>query len=326
MKILFMTLARQNLNELPLGEVSDYMSDLLFHGLRSLHGDDVVDFPRKNHLYKDYQKDISQLWGRGFSYSKLLDSSFSYIDYPNKELIDGCDLVVMSVHHTVHKCPDIINFQLDHLRKNYHGRIAVVDGHDLTDGYNFAFAYTPYIFKREIVDDYSPFLPISFGIPKEKIRTDLAEKKKVLSSLLPADHSHPNRKTHSYNTEQEYYDEYAQSYFALTCKKGGWDCMRHYEIMANGCIPLFADVEDCPKNTLTTLPKECLTEAKKLSFMDLPALTFTKNEITDANYVRYNPENDWTQLGEELCEDYLDYCRAFCTTEAMAESFLERIK
>jgi hypothetical protein len=41
--------------------------------------------------------------------------------------------------------------------------------------------------------------------------------------------------------------------------------MRHYEILANNCIPYFTDLEDCPKQTLTNLPKELLLEAKELA-------------------------------------------------------------
>jgi hypothetical protein len=47
-----------------------------------------------------------------------------------------------------------------------------------------------------------------------------------------------------YNTEEEYYNEYKKSYFAITTKKCGWDCMRHYEILANGCIPYFLNIEN----------------------------------------------------------------------------------
>ena len=61
-------------------------------------------------------------------------------------------------------------------------------------------------------------------------------------------------------TEEEYYKEYASSVAAYTYKKGGWDCMRHYEILMNGCIPLFYGIESCPKNTLTTLPKKLLSD------------------------------------------------------------------
>jgi hypothetical protein len=48
-------------------------------------------------------------------------------------------------------------------------------------------------------------------------------------------------------------------------KKAGWDCMRHYEILGNNCIPYFVGLEDCPKNTLANLPKELLLEAKDLA-------------------------------------------------------------
>ena len=51
---------------------------------------------------------------------------------------------------------------------------------------------------------------------------------------------------------------YSNSIFAITNKKLGWDCLRHYEILMNGCIPLFLNIEDCPKLTLTTLPKDRL--------------------------------------------------------------------
>ena len=39
-------------------------------------------------------------------------------------------------------------------------------------------------------------------------------------------------------------------------KKNGWDCLRHYEILANGSIPLFIKLDDCPNNTLTSFPKK----------------------------------------------------------------------
>ena len=51
-----------------------------------------------------------------------------------------------------------------------------------------------------------------------------------------------------------YYEQYNNSYFAYTCKKGGWDCMRHYEIIAAGCLPVFKDFDMCPKYVLTTWP------------------------------------------------------------------------
>jgi len=79
-------------------------------------------------------------------------------------------------------------------------------------------------------------------------------------------------------------------------KKAGWDCMRHYEILANNCIPYFIDLEDCPNYTLTNLPKELLLEAKELAnnfeeqkyFSILKELfNYTKNNLTTKQLAQY---------------------------------------
>lgn len=67
-------------------------------------------------------------------------------------------------------------------------------------------------------------------------------------------------------------------------KKMGWDCLRHYEIMMNGCVPLFKDLENSSDLTLTTLPKK---EIIKMSQYNEPniefneyILNYTKNNLT----------------------------------------------
>ena len=80
-----------------------------------------------------------------------------------------------------------------------------------------------------------------------------------MSSLIPGD-----TKTYIYNNETDYYNEYKQSFFAITKKKGGWDCMRHYEILANGTIPYFLNIEACPPNTMALLPKDLIMEGNLL--------------------------------------------------------------
>jgi len=87
---------------------------------------------------------------------------------------------------------------------------------------------------------------------------DLGKKKYVVSPLIPGDKS-------SYlfgsGEEAKYYDMYRRSMFAITQKKGGWDCLRHYEILAAGCIPIFEDLDKCPEDTLDSFPKSILKEA-----------------------------------------------------------------
>jgi hypothetical protein len=79
-------------------------------------------------------------------------------------------------------------------------------------------------------------------------------------------------------------------------KKAGWDCMRHYEILGNYCIPYFIGLEDCPKNTLANLPKELLLEGRELAnnfdsqkyFIILDEIfNYTKENLTTKNIANY---------------------------------------
>ena len=92
--------------------------------------------------------------------------------------------------------------------------------------------------------------PIQFAIPESKIVNKIPEKSSDFAFLVPG-----KLDTYIYNTESDYYRDYQKSYFALTCKKGGWDCLRHYEILANGCIPYFTDLDQCHPKTMLFFPK-----------------------------------------------------------------------
>ena len=47
-----------------------------------------------------------------------------------------------------------------------------------------------------------------------------------------------------------------KKYFWHHYKKAGWDCYRHYELLMNGCLPFFLDINDCPELTCRSLPKK----------------------------------------------------------------------
>lgn len=143
---------------------------------------------------------------------------------------------------------------------------------------------------------------ITFSIPKDKLCKINPIKTKVLSNLIPGDIS-----TYIYNTEKDYYNEYKTSYFAITRKKAGWDCMRHYEILANKCIPYFIDIEQCPKDKLTLLPKDLLIEANRL-------YEKFRTDITNTDI------NEYHILQKKLFE----YTREHLTTDKIAEYILEK--
>ncbi len=322
MNILYLTLSSNNVHPIQL---ADYMSDLLWHGLRELYGETVVEIPEKLHMYKPYpEKD--RLWGRGFSYSEMLDrTDVDRTDIENKIRSGFFKLVVLSVHHTIHTQPALLYSTLGQVRNlNPDQKIAVVDGHDTTSTYNNALDYTPYLFKREIPDGREDLIPIHFAIPKDKVRKDLDNKDQYIAKIVPCDHSHPNRVTHCYTNERDYYDDYARSYFSVACKKGGFDSERTYEIMANGSICLWTDIENCPENTMTNLPKKLFSDIKNYDFLNLPKKTFDKNEIDlDWNYII--EEKFDKQFCLDMCGYMLEYARDNLTTERLAKYFLEKV-
>lgn len=73
-----------------------------------------------------------------------------------------------------------------------------------------------------------------------------------------------NKKTYTFTSEDSYYKSYATAYFGITMKKAGWDCLRHYEIIAAGSIPYFLNLAKVPHNTMHDFPFSMVQEAMKL--------------------------------------------------------------
>lgn len=121
-------------------------------------------------------------------------------------------------------------------------------------------------------------------------------KKRHLSRMIPG-----NPESYIYETEEDYYQQYKDSLFAKTSKKAGWDCMRHYEILANGAIPYFPELPHCPPQTMTTFPKDLVLRGNQL---------FEKGASHEEC--------------RELLQDLLSYTRTHLTTEAVARSILDK--
>lgn len=145
--------------------------------------------------------------------------------------------------------------------------------------------------------------PIQFGISESKIVSEIPPKDRDFAFIIPG-----QTHTYIYDNEEEYYKDYQRSYYAITSKKGGWDCMRHYEILANGCIPYFIHLEDCDFKTMPFLPRELILEA-----MNLPGVSYLKidHQFFDKN--RY----------EELLQKLLIYTKKFLTTRSIAQYVLD---
>ena len=137
--------------------------------------------------------------------------------------------------------------------------------------------------------------PLSYSIPDEYIVNEIPEKKHVVASLIPG-----FQKTYVFlsSDEDKYHDMYKKSIFGITKKKGGWDCLRHYEILANGCVPIFEKLDECPEDTLTTFPKKLV-----------------RSFIED-----YNNGYNIKQYADKI----LEHTKKYCTTSYSAEYFMSK--
>lgn len=285
-----------------------YLTDMLFHGLRKKFGEDVVEYERSWWMYEgDFgpgKFDPAIYCPRGFTIYRTLsdDNLVDRTDIEAKIRNRFYDYVIFGYTHYGLR-PGSWDLVTEHYPRN---RIAYIDGGDLWSDLKPQYIDKSVYFKREIYQPLPGLHPISFAMPHEKIGTVYREKVNVIAPMNPHD-----RSTYIYDEERDYYLQYAESLFGITTKKNGWDCVRHYEIIANNCIPLFLDIEQCPPNILTTLPKEPITQALKLFQSQDPAYF-----ATDAG------ERDWLDLNDQIQSHF----RKYCTTESLADYFLSTMR
>jgi hypothetical protein len=148
---------------------------------------------------------------------------------------------------------------------------------------------------------------IQFCIDESKFKDLTYEKKYSVSPLIPGD-----SRTYVYNTEEAYYKQYTDSYYAYTMKKGGWDCMRHYEIIAAGCIPYFSDLEKC-QGPLFLFPKDLILKA-----MNLKGLVF--NNGLSIDFTSFD-KNEYYNIRDQL----YNYAKTYLTNTYMSLYILSKV-
>ena len=327
MKILFIHSEGNNTH------YNDYMSDLLLHGLRQLIGFEVIDYPGSWYMYSDEilnrQYDKNKLWGKGLTIKNTLNNynSIDRTDIEKKIQNKYFDLVIYgSIRRSDLFLESVIK---------YNNKFLFIDGED--DNYiDERYSNSGLYFKRELVNNKSNLIPISFAVPKEKILKSINEKPiNLLAPLIPG-----RLNTYIYDDEKTYYNMYANSIFGITNKKLGWDALRHYEILMNGCIPLFLNIEDCPKLTLTTLPKDKLLNIynnfHRILQLYSPFKIYKKKFLSIKKILSYIPnmfknKNASTFLRDnskvlEIKNELLNYTHQKLTTESLAKYVLSKHK
>lgn len=240
MKILFISAG---------GPTQDYLRDATFHGLRSLFGHDVVDVGKLDSMYQG--ADLSQMYGKGFTlYGLLPNIEIDRSDIPRKIKNRYFDAIF---YGSIHRNQDYLHEVTSQYSSD---RVVLIDGED-HPGHLAGIPATT--FKRELHRPVPGVHPIHFAIPREKIVQDMPRKNFLMAPMDPLDAT-----TYIYKSEESYYSQYAESYYAATMMKAGWDCLRHYEIMSQMCIPYFRCFDQCPPTIMHDLPRAELRLVQEL--------------------------------------------------------------
>lgn len=148
---------------------------------------------------------------------------------------------------------------------------------------------------------------IDFAIDESKFGPHSYGREKMLgfATCVPGE-SH----TYVFGSEEDYNAAYGHAFYAITMCKAGWDCLRHYEILAAGCVPFFVDLEMCPADTMGHFPKDLVKAAMRLDGVDGRARNVDFSVFPMQRYF-------------ELRDQLVDYARAHLTCRALACRVLE---
>ena len=335
MKILFLTSPKE-----------DYLADSILHGFKELYKAECVDYPRADILYKDFiDKKNIKIYGNGFTlYTGLLDEDYTNrFDIEKKIIENYYDIIIVS--NIWRQFGMLYQFR-PWLNGN---NTIIIDGEDSPMGYpasgkfirNSCYWVTPRVddkfiyFKREwteitvfnVVFKYLPKIikklttrksnlrKIGFSIPSEKIIKDsVLEKKKLFSRHIVDEEvakmiSQSSTK-YAFENEEDYYKDLQESKYGVTTKRSGWDCLRHYEIAANGCVPCFKNLDLKPRNCAP----HGLNNTNSISYKSANELIEKIEKISDEEYIMLRTgaldwarENTTIKIARNVINDFLKF-------------------
>lgn len=267
--------------------IPDYAGDGLFHGLRTILGNKVTDYPRMDYMYEDYPvakwKGVANegkiLYGllqdstllqqqRKQLDESLSNARFIVISQPN-----GFGAQIIPLMQRIKRCA---GFQ----------KIVWVDGSDVPAVFPFfslrntlqqqkATLLWPMhrwlYFKREyagkkymaptplntLVKRYR-IQPLSISIPEQHIcRIPLSQKTQdfpiyvvdeEIAGIQQLHHGALGKHAFVFTDEASYWQDISNSRFGITTKRSGWDALRHYEYAAKSAILCFKQLDKKPSS------------------------------------------------------------------------------
>lgn len=258
----------------------DFLAATVLHGLRALVEPAVVDHPRYDCMYRDYPPErLARQHGKGFTlFGRMPDPGYARSSKDKHPDPRNFDLTIIA---DIWNQTDVF---LDLFPKLDPQKTAILDGSDdpalvpqagrwfrrprewsqlrsLRKFRTWKREWTPRsqpnAWHRLLPPPWLPLLPrprrlhrISFGIPEEQIVGGPPSKKKDFPAHIVDEELREvlgaGSGGHVFASEEEYRRDLQSSRFGITMKRSGWDCLRHYEIAANGAVPCFRNLADKP--------------------------------------------------------------------------------
>lgn len=300
----------------------DYMSNMLFNGLACLDFVEVTDSTKIWWMYDNIDiKDCENLYGKAFSLRKTLPDIPRDRENIEQKIKDHYyDFIIYGSIWRSRKYLDLVY-------KHYSGEeIIFIDGEDHNNIFTLDYRKKVLYFKRELVyscdayvstSDYSNIYPISFAIPECRFnncpdKPNLSIKQCLEQNNIVELNNLLKKDKYKFSTEEEYYQTYANSFFGITKKKCGWDCLRHYEILASGCIPYFENFTAMPKTIMHNWPIDLQIEANNLYYTFL---------WSHPDHIKNRAIKDYYNLYIR----FIDYAKKHLTTKALAIYVLSKL-
>jgi hypothetical protein len=293
----------------------DYCSASLLHGLREVFQESIVDWPKYESVYNSFdEKKRQKVYGQGFTLFFNLEETQVDRDRVREKVASGFfSLIIFS---DIWNQTDLFREFLPHLTSK---NTILIDGQDTDQVVPYAGKWWRHsaslgklkatkrfiYFKRELTANsrfnlWHRFLPsslrcllpysknlnkISFGIPESKILPSPKQKTKDFPSHIVdpevADMVPSSRTSYAFACEDVYYNDLQISRYGITTKRAGWDCLRHYEIAANGAVPCFRNLQDKPA---TCAPHGLVVGVNCLSYSNASDLFSQINAIQPEFY------------------------------------------
>jgi hypothetical protein len=309
---------------------NDFLSDSFLIGLKEIFGKRVFEFPANKFIYKSRNEDPNHMHGIGFTLYGIWDFSECQ-EYDQSMSLEEFDLVIFG---DIYRQSELYLKWHERLTKK---QTIILDGEDtpaIWPYYNAPWK-APYsmiypkphkrfnYFKREIIarrTNYYRFYklipkflcsliplpkiyPISFSIPAFKIKSEFTEKLKTFGKHI-VDEEVSKRvegstSKYAFSNEEDYYKDLQISKYGISTKRGGWDCLRHYEIAANQAVICFKRLSEKPTDCA---PHGLIHRVNCVEYFNYEDLIQKLSTISDKEYLTLR-KNSLEWIRNHSCEN-----------------------